>query len=459
MAAFETETVVDPIVIDGSILEGGGQVIRSALSLAFLSERPLILHSIRAGRADRGGGGLKPQHLESVRIAATLSGKKLTHDVKGSSDLICETQPIMQDNSENGGGAEEQSNVVVIADTGTAGAVTLILQAALPPLVFAAKRNTEIRLLGGTNVDFSPPIDHFELVILPLLKKMGIDIDYNLIKRGFVPKGGGEVSICAQLNRDNSSLKEKEEEGKERTGSLKPIQLIEQGEVIKIVGNIVFTSGFNENIINEFMEILQMKLNKMFSVPLNNASIILNLNADMINHSNTSNDNQVAASSSTPTITDKNNSSDPQIIEDTKNQKGNLSKKSFKKNKKKQLGNVSVQLALHTSTECILSCNYLRTQSKIDNSWISKYIDKLLNDISFLLMNKICVDEHTADQLIIWMSLAKGTSKIITPKQSQQTSQHLETVIHFAKELTGAMFKTTELESGLLIECNGIGLC
>ena len=159
-----------PLQIDGATLEGGGQVIRSSLSLAFLQpSRPLRLHSIRAGRPKP---GLANQHLVGARLAAALSGRALTGDYKGSTELVAaahEERPLPPS---------------LEAAAETAGAVTLMLQAALPPLLFCAP-GRQLLLRGGTDVNFSPPAAHSALVLAPLLARMGVCLDTRVAARGF----------------------------------------------------------------------------------------------------------------------------------------------------------------------------------------------------------------------------------------------------------------------------------
>ena len=159
-----------PLQIDGATLEGGGQVIRTSLSLAFLQpSRPLRLHSIRAGRPKP---GLANQHLVGARLAAALSGRALTGDDKGSTELVAaahEERPLPPS---------------LEAAAETAGAVTLMLQAALPPLLFCAP-GRQLLLRGGTDVNFSPPAAHSALVLAPLLARMGVYLDARVAARGF----------------------------------------------------------------------------------------------------------------------------------------------------------------------------------------------------------------------------------------------------------------------------------
>lgn len=164
------------IEIDGSYGEGGGQILRSALSLSIITGTPFRLVNIRAGREKP---GLRPQHLTSVQAATTISDAEVDGTKVGS--LALEFAPR----------AAKAGNYQF--DVGTAGAVMLIFQTLLPPLCRAAEES-QIFLRGGTHVPFSPPFHFVAEVFLPMVARMGVKADVNLLKAGWNPKGGGEVT-------------------------------------------------------------------------------------------------------------------------------------------------------------------------------------------------------------------------------------------------------------------------
>ena len=172
--------------IDGSTLEGGGQVLRCCLSLACLHEAPVRIHSIRAGRPKP---GLANQHLAGAQLTATLSGVQLEGDTKGSTELLASP----------GAPGVGPGPCSLVADAQTAGAATLILQAALPPLLMRGSTATELLLRGGTDVNFSPPTAHATMVLAPLLARFGARLDVEVARRGFNPQGGGELRVTAGL--------------------------------------------------------------------------------------------------------------------------------------------------------------------------------------------------------------------------------------------------------------------
>lgn len=162
--------------IDGSTGEGGGQVLRTALSLAAILGQPIQITNIRAGRKQP---GLRPQHVQSVKAAAALCNARLDGVQEHSRELRFEPQ------------TPPQSGAYVF-DIGTAGAATLVLQTVLLPLALAGGPSTVI-IRGGTHVSWSPPFDYVEQVYLPALAALGIQCRLELVKWGFYPKGGGEL--------------------------------------------------------------------------------------------------------------------------------------------------------------------------------------------------------------------------------------------------------------------------
>ncbi|HVO15794.1 MAG TPA: RNA 3'-terminal phosphate cyclase [Alphaproteobacteria bacterium] len=171
-----------PLVIDGSHGEGGGQILRTALSLAAIAGRSVRFVNIRAGRPKP---GLAAQHLTAVRAAAALCAARVTGDALGSVELDFAPQAP----------ARPGSYVFDVAEArkgGSAGSVTLVLQTVLPPLALAEGRSTVV-LRGGTHVDGGPSVDYAQEVWLPVLGAMGMDARLDLVRPGWFPIGQGEV--------------------------------------------------------------------------------------------------------------------------------------------------------------------------------------------------------------------------------------------------------------------------
>ena len=174
-------------VVDGSAGEGGGQILRTALTLSCVTGRPVRVHSIRAGRPNP---GMRAQHVAAASALATACGAGVRGLGVGSAEI--EFAP-------GAGGPGAQGGARGIrCDVGTAGSVTLILSA----LAVAASlrgRPVEATLTGGTDVAWSPTADYALLVLREAYSRMGIGFSASVERRGYYPRGGGVVraSIAA----------------------------------------------------------------------------------------------------------------------------------------------------------------------------------------------------------------------------------------------------------------------
>ena len=162
--------------IDGSYGEGGGQILRSSVALSALTGKDIEIANIRSKRERC---GLAAQHLTAVRGVAELCGAAMEGDEIGSTSLKFRPGEVQ--------GGEYEFNV------GTAGSVTLVLQACLLTCLMADGPVT-LTIRGGTNVWMSPPVDHYQNVLLPMLREMHVDVELEVLQRGFYPQGGGIVT-------------------------------------------------------------------------------------------------------------------------------------------------------------------------------------------------------------------------------------------------------------------------
>ena len=176
------------LTVDGSRGEGGGQVLRTSLSLSALTGRPFRMINIRGQRSKP---GLRPQHLTAVRAVAQLCRAEVKGDELSSNSL--EFRP-----GSNPCGGEYLFDVAEVSLGGrSAGAVTLILQAVLWPLLFASDAS-KITLRGGTFVPFSPPYHYFAEVTLPNYARFGVVMTAELHSWGWMAAGGGEVVLTIE---------------------------------------------------------------------------------------------------------------------------------------------------------------------------------------------------------------------------------------------------------------------
>ena len=163
------------VEIDGSMGEGGGQVLRTSLALSLCLGRPFRIHRLRARRPRP---GLRPQHLAAVRAAAAVGRAQVRGDEIGSRALsFAPGRPQAGDYA---------------FDIGTAGSACLVLQTLLPALVRAPEPST-LEITGGTHVPMAPVWEFIEFVYLPLVAAMGPRFDARLLRPGYYPHGGGRL--------------------------------------------------------------------------------------------------------------------------------------------------------------------------------------------------------------------------------------------------------------------------
>ncbi len=165
------------IKIDGSFGEGGGQILRTALSLSAITQTPFEIYNIRANRKVP---GLSYQHLQAVNSTAQICNAEVAGNQLRSTDL--KFYP-----------GETQAGTYHF-NIGTAGSVALVLQTIFYPLSLANKPSS-ITIIGGTHVTHSPCVDYLKHQWLYFLKKIGFDAEIQTLKAGFYPRGGGEIFV------------------------------------------------------------------------------------------------------------------------------------------------------------------------------------------------------------------------------------------------------------------------
>lgn len=164
------------LTIDGSMGEGGGQILRTALALSTVTGKPFRIERIRAARRKP---GLLRQHLTAVGAAGEISSARVTGTEPGSLELTFAPGKVRP--------GEYTFSV------GTAGSTTLVLQTVLPALMIASAPSRLV-LEGGTHNPAAPPFDFLKKTFLPLLNRMGPKVDVELERAGFYPAGGGRFT-------------------------------------------------------------------------------------------------------------------------------------------------------------------------------------------------------------------------------------------------------------------------
>ena len=185
------------ITIDGSLGEGGGQILRSSLALSLVTGQPFRIDQIRAGRRNP---GLLRQHLTALKAATEIGQADVIGDSIGSQHLTFVPGKIK---------AGKYAFAV-----GTAGSATLVLQTVLPALLVGDGETTTLTLEGGTHNPFAPPFDFLVKAFLPIINRMGAGVTATIERYGFYPAGGGKFVVTIHP-----------------TAQLRPLELLERGAI------------------------------------------------------------------------------------------------------------------------------------------------------------------------------------------------------------------------------------
>jgi RNA 3'-terminal phosphate cyclase (ATP) len=223
------------VEIDASYGEGGGQILRTALTLSVLTGIPVHLRNIRAGRREP---GLAPQHLTAVHALVRISQAEIEKVHLRSTEILFRP------------GSEAQSgeytfDVSEFAQGGSAGAVTLIFQGLLLPLCFA-RGNSRINLVGGTHVPWSPSYDYLTDVYLPTVATMGFHASCRLERWGFYPAGGGQmlaeipgVQMFEKTPTARGMMNESFHSENDVVHAFTPLRILERGSLKNVQGRAV----------------------------------------------------------------------------------------------------------------------------------------------------------------------------------------------------------------------------
>ena len=198
-----------PVAVDGSLLEGGGQIVRVAAALSAATGREVRVENVRAGRPKP---GLAAQHLAGLRLVRDACGGSLRAldggdvgvgttafalapgSVKEAADASA-AGDLAEPAATGSSSSSERTVAKYAADVHTAGAVSLVAQSFVPVAAFAG-RASRVTLTGGTDVKNAPPIGYLEHCLAPCLRThLGLAVDAEVSRRGYFPRGGGEAVL------------------------------------------------------------------------------------------------------------------------------------------------------------------------------------------------------------------------------------------------------------------------
>ena len=350
------------VEIEGTYGEGGGQILRTAISLSAVTGTPVHIVNIRGKRSPP---GLRPQHQTAIKMLAKYVGA----DVRGLMLVSTEVEFFPR----------SLRSEQIVGDTGTAGSTTLILQSLLPVMLFSGNR-AHVEIRGGTNNPLAPQVDYVERVMILTLMRMGPKVVLHLKRRGFYPKGGGILEMQS-----------------EPVDKLDPINLTQFGEVESIDG-IAFSSRLPNHIVPRIVKAAQLSLKKANIWPCKIEEEILQ------------EDNPKCALSP----------------------------------------GCGIVLTATSSLGVVLGVDEL---GKVKRP--AEEVGRVAaEDLVHLMSQNVPLDADLADQLLLYMALAKGKSTI----RVAQVTQHMVSCIYVCEQFFGPVFTITN-ETGPLttVTCDGVG--
>ena len=348
------------IEVDGSMMEGGGQVLRMAVTYSALKGVPVRVRKIRAGRRPP---GLRPQHLTTLEVVAEICRAE-TRGLR-----IDSTDVEFSPNTPRGG--------TYNLDIGTAGSIGILLQCIAPIAAFSDSP-TRLRITGGTAVRWSPPIRILKNVVWDAFQLMGFRGRLRIQREGFYPRGGGIVEATIEPIR-----------------GLSPLNAEFPGDVELIGGHSICgglprhvaerQASSAEGVLEEagYRAKISVEAAEGRNVPLSPGSVLC--------------------------------------------------------------------LWAESKPKMFMGASALGERGKPAERVGSEAAKSLLGQLA----SGTVVDIHTADNLVLWCSLAEGRSMYTT----SNLTMHTRTAIELAKIFTSAKFDVDNKPDGAArVQCDGVGL-
>ena len=239
------------ISLDGNYGEGGGALVRTALALSTLTGRGFVVKNIRAGRSEP---GLKAQHLTAIKALKEFCGAKTNEVEIGTQELYFNPGKIKRG--------------IFEFNIGTAGSISLLLQAITLPALFAPGKVT-FKIKGGTCGKWQASVDYVQNILYPYLQRFVEKIEMRIIKRGYYPQGGGEVvvEITPRFRLDEyGSYTALLEELLFKTAK---IVLVKQGTLEQIKGIVNVSIELQEREVGERIKMAAENMLRHHHVPVN----------------------------------------------------------------------------------------------------------------------------------------------------------------------------------------------
>lgn len=378
-------------------LDGGSGEGGGQLLRISMALAPLVARAVRVHsiRANRKVPGLRNQHLGTVELARDLSRATLTGAHLNSTDVTLDCR-----------GVRGPSGGTFRAESRTGGSVSLMVQGVLPIACFSAAP-TEATLKGGTHVAFSPSIDFMGVALRSLVARFGLQFEVQVNKRLFTPGGPMGEAVLSVDPVD---------------GALQPVDLTEFSPEISRVFTRVTIAGpsASEAVAHQHSDAVKAALAEHLAIDEST-----DMDWDYV----------------------------VEVTSDSNSKSSRRGRPSQHRGQSKagQLS-VSILCVLYTASGAILSVDRSGpARSTLD------FAVEIAKTLASHMKNGVCVDEHLADNAVVFMALANGTSRLRVPGKADRTSQHLETALDVVHRLVGVSYSVKEEATSAVIEVNGAG--